>query len=124
MLHEAGNPLGIIRKPSDYAAPGTADRCQKRSVPHFLGSAAAEDTPAEAAAVDSDAGGGALQDDTAAEGAEAAGDSDAGQAAGSGSEEDAADTRQVLADAAARGGGSVRGAKAAVEHLIGAEQFA
>jgi len=41
LWHEHGNPLGIIRKPTDYAVLGSEGRCQKRSVPHFMGLAQA-----------------------------------------------------------------------------------
>ena len=53
VLHEPGNPLGIIRKPGDYVALADGDRCQKRSVPHFMGSALPDESAAAAAASNS-----------------------------------------------------------------------
>lgn len=41
LWHEHGNPLGIIRNPTDYAILGSEGRCEKRSVPHFMGRAQA-----------------------------------------------------------------------------------
>ena len=55
-MHEAGNPLGIIQKPSDYATLPAADRCEKQYVTPATDSAWPGNTAAAAGVENSPAG--------------------------------------------------------------------